>query len=345
MSDLITSPTLQGSTFESVTDLTETGTAGKDVPKSSWALWKKFMVVGIFLVIAIPVAVVVGVTQAGKIGNKGGDGNNQTSIWQPTVGDSWQIVLLQAIQIDDNAVVTPDVKIYDLDVYDNDAETITALQDSGKKVICYFSAGSWEDWRDDKDDFKKADLGKVLDGWANERWLDVRSDNVRKIMKKRIKFAADKGCDAIDPDNVDGFQNDNGLHLTAEDAIDFVKFLAETAASYGMSTGLKNAGDIISDVLDYVHFSVNEQCIEYSECETFAAFIEAEKPVFNIEYPAGTPDKVASSVIKEICSQSGNATGTDGFSTVIKNMNLDGWVEYCGDDETYTTELDTSTSA
>lgn len=132
------------------------------------------------------------------------------------------------------------------------------------------------------------------------------------------------------------------MDLTAEDAVDFIKFLAETAGSYGMSTGLKNAGDIIPDVLDYVHFSVNEQCIEYSECETFAAFIRADKPVFNIEYPAGTPDDVAPSAIKEICSQTGNSTGTSGFSTVIKNLNLDGWVEYCGQKETYTTELDTS---
>ncbi|KAL6414418.1 hypothetical protein AUP68_00938 [Ilyonectria robusta] len=320
----------------------EDGT-GKASPRPPWALWKKFMVVGIFLVIAIPLGVILGVSLTGKFNNKGSNSSDgKNSLWQPSVADSWQIVLLKPIKIGDDAVVTPDVGIYDIDVYDNDAVTIQALQASGKKVICYFSAGSWENWRDDRDDFEKADLGKVMDGWPDERWVDVRSDNVRSIMKKRIEFAAGKGCDAIDPDNVDGFQNDNGLDLTAEDAVDFIKFLAETAGSYGMSTGLKNAGDIIPDVLDYVHFSVNEQCIEYSECETFAAFIRADKPVFNIEYPAGTPDDVAPSAIKEICSQTGNSTGTSGFSTVIKNLNLDGWVEYCGQKETYTTELDTS---
>ncbi|KAH7159650.1 glycoside hydrolase superfamily [Dactylonectria estremocensis] len=309
---------------------------GKKPPKAPWPLWKKFFLAGIFLVIAIPLGVILGFGLTGKF-NKGG---SSKTLWQPSVGDSWQIVLLKPIKVGDEAVVSPDVKIYDLDVYDNDAATIQALQGAGKKVICYFSAGSWENWRDDKDDFEKADLGMVMDGWPDERWVDVRSDNVRSIMQKRIEFAADRGCDAIDPDNVDGFQNDNGLNLTAADAIDFVKFLAETAASYSMSTGLKNAGDIIEDVLDYVHFSVNEQCVEYSECETFAAFIEADKPVFNIEYPAGTPDDVQASVIEDICSQSGNSTGTEGFSTVIKNLDLDGWVEYCGEDTTYTTELD-----
>jgi hypothetical protein len=136
-------------------------------------------------------------------------------------------------------------------------------------------------------------------------------------------------------------QNDNGLDLTHEDAVDFVKFLSETAAAYNMSTGLKNAGDIIPDVLDFVHFSVNEQCIEYSECETFAAFIEDGKPVFNIEYPAGAPNRVADSMVDAICSNSGNATGTEDFSKAIKKTNLDGWVQYC-DEGLYTTNLTSS---
>ncbi|KAH7109165.1 glycoside hydrolase superfamily [Dactylonectria estremocensis] len=313
--------------------------------KKLWPRWRKFAIVGILLTITIPSCVGLGVGLGCKPHSNGGDsltsGNNAISIWQPAVGDSWQIVLMKPIKVD-GGIVTPDVKIYDLDVYDNDANTIKALQKSGKKVICYFSAGSWENWRDDKDDFEKADLGKVLEGWPDERWIDVRSDNVRKIMKKRIEFAAEKGCDAIDPDNVDGFQNDNGLDLTAQDAIDFVRFLSETASSYNMSTGLKNAGDIIADVLEHVHFSVNEQCVKYSECEAFAAFIKADKPVFHIEYPAGTSRKVLTSARKETCSHSGNAAGTKGFSTVIKKMTLDGWVEYCGQGKTYSTELDMS---
>lgn len=123
-------------------------------------------------------------------------------------------------------------------------------------------------------------------------------------------------------------QNDNGLDLTEDDAISFMQFLATEAAQYNMSTGLKNAGDIITRVLPYVAFSVNEQCIEYSECETFAAFIEAGKPVFNIEYPDSAPN-VKAETRREICSTEGKAAGTEGFSKVIKLMELDGWVEYC----------------
>lgn len=345
-----------------------------DNTKKPWPLWKKLAIVGIILIIVIPLAVGLGV---GLSKNKGGDDgssgddqdddkdtpggdSNRTSIWQPEVGAAWQIILIKPIEISDDGKVTPDVDIYDIDLYDNDESTFSALQKAGKKVICYFSAGSWEDWRDDKDDFDDADLGDELDGWPDERWLNVSSPAVRTIIKKRIEYAAKKGCDAIDPDNVDGFvsrhrmkqqgereessadcaqQNENGLDLTSDDAVSFVKFLADTAASFNMSTGLKNAGDIIHDVISDVHFSVNEQCVEYGECETFAEFVENDKPVFHIEYPKGTPNKVATKVADEICSQKGKAAGTEGFSTVIKTMDLDGWVQYC-DGKKYTTDID-----
>ena len=29
------------------------------------------------------------------------------------------------------------------------------------------------------------------------------------------------------------------------------------------------------------------------------------------------------------CGESGDARGRSGFSTVLKNMDLDGWVEFC----------------
>ncbi|KAJ4267452.1 hypothetical protein NW762_003559 [Fusarium torreyae] len=305
--------------------------------KPSWPLWKKLTAVGVTLAVIIALSVGLGV---GLTRGKGGDDSDDSTepylkargkLWQPKVGASWQIVLSKPIKLNSDGTaddLKPDVGIYDLDMYDNDAETFSALHDAGKKVICYFSAGSWEDWRDDKNQFKKADLGATLDGWPDEKWLNLKSANVRNIMKKRIQYAAKKGCDAIDPDNVDGYQNENGLGLTKKDSIDYIKFLATEAAKYNMSTGLKNAGDIISSVLSHVQFSVNEQCVEYSECETFAAFIKAKKPVFNIEYPKGAP-KVKEADRKVICSGKGKAKGTNGFSQVIKKMNLDGWVMYC----------------
>jgi hypothetical protein len=93
--------------------------------------------------------------------------------------------------------------------------------------------------------------------------------------------------------------------------------------------GLKNAGDIIPKVLNIVHFSVNEQCVEYGECETFKPFIEAGKPVFHIEYPNDAGSELEAATVKRYCARTGDAAGSEGFSTVLKKMDLDGWVEYC----------------
>lgn len=51
--------------------------------------------------------------------------------------------------------------------------TIDALQVAGKAAVCYISIGSWEKWRHDADDFPAAAIGNELDGWPDERWLDV----------------------------------------------------------------------------------------------------------------------------------------------------------------------------
>lgn len=102
--------------------------------------------------------------------------------------------------------------IIDIDLEDNDSNapnknppgTIRELA-KNKTVVCYFSAGSYEGWRDDEMKFDpKKDFGKKMEGW-NETWLDVKRDNVRTIMEARIKRAADAGCHAIDPDNIDGY--------------------------------------------------------------------------------------------------------------------------------------------
>lgn len=135
------------------------------------------------------------------------------TVWQPAVNSSWQIILLNPIALDSDAKsVSPNVSIYDIDLFTNSNTTISTLHDLGKKVICYFSAGSYEPDRPDSSDFKSSDLGKELDGWPGEKWLDLNSTNVRSIMAARIKLASEKGCDGIDPDNVDGYVRAGRLH-------------------------------------------------------------------------------------------------------------------------------------
>ncbi|PWI75941.1 hypothetical protein PCL_06599 [Purpureocillium lilacinum] len=333
--------------------------------RPGWPLWKKLAVAGaIFLVVVgLAVGLGVGLTRSRGGGDSdssddekrdggappppsNGTGSSRSSVWRPKAGTSWQIVLRNPVDLGSGgggSGVTPDVDVYDLDMYENSAATFQKLHGAGKKVVCYFSAGSYEDWRADKGEFKDVDLGKPLRGWAGERWLKLGSENVRRIMSKRVEYAAQKGCDAIDPDNVDGYQNDNGLGLTANDTISFVTFLQAEASRHNMSMGLKNAAGIIPEVLHLCDFSVNEQCVEEGECESFAAFVAAGKPVFHIEYPDGVDGenaaggKILKAAAEEICGRKGKAKGAEGFSTVMKRMELDGWVEYC-DGKVYETK-------
>jgi glycosyl hydrolase family 114 len=113
--------------------------------------------------------------------------------------------------------------------------------------------------------------------------------------------------------------------MTPSDSVDFLRFLSGQAWNLSLAIGLKNSGSIIPYVLPGMQWEVNEQCVQYSECGTFDPFINANKPVFHIEYPSQVKDDFVSS----LCSTTGAGEGTDDFSTVLKNYNLDGWVQYC----------------
>lgn len=306
-------------------------------------LTKTKLIVGGVIIAVIVLGIGLGVGLGVGLNQGGGDDNaassttpalstptinpttNSTSIWQPAVGDTWNYVLSVTI----NSTDPQGIHVWDIDLFNNNATIIRGLQSQGAKVICYFSAGSWENWRPDAANFSSADLGNTLDGWPNEKWLNTSSQNVRNIMLKRLDMAVQKGCNGVDPDNVDGYDNKNGLGLTEEDAIDYMSFLAQAARSRNLAIGLKNAGAIIPNVIGFMQWSVNEQCEQYKECATYAPFIQQEKPVFHVEYPKGANtnnnNDVSASVKTSICDDPSAA----GFSTIIKNINLDSWTETC----------------
>jgi hypothetical protein len=189
-----------------------TGWWSRISPKLKWTI---IAITAAVIILALGLGLGLGLTLGGGSGD-GGDSAatpaplpatpTNRNIWQPPGGATWQIVLQGPIKLDTTATsITPDVDIYDIDLFTNNQSTIDTLHRLGKKVICYFSAGSFEPGRPDSNDFKESDKGKGLDGWPGERWLNLNSDNVRTIMRKRIELAAKKKCDAIDPDNVDGF--------------------------------------------------------------------------------------------------------------------------------------------
>lgn len=120
------------------------------------------------------------------------------TVWQPPANSRWQIVLTGSIP-DMSAHKPP---IVDVDVFDTQTSAIAQFKQAGQKVICYFSAGTYEDWRPDAGQFSPGDMGAKLPQWKGEQWLNVRSAGVWTVMAARMKMASEKGCDAVDPDNM-----------------------------------------------------------------------------------------------------------------------------------------------
>src|SRR5262249_2324558 len=54
-------------------------------------------------------------------------------IWQPAVNTSWQIQYTGTLD------QTVDAELYDIDLFDQDASVVAALQAKGRRVICYIN--------------------------------------------------------------------------------------------------------------------------------------------------------------------------------------------------------------
>lgn len=231
-----------------------------------------------------------------------------TDWYRPVPGTSWQWQLSGAIN------TGYDVTVYDIDLFDTDAALIAELQAAGRKVICYFSAGSYEEWRDDAARFPAEAVGETLDGWPDERWLDIRDAMVRQLMRQRLDLAQAKGCDGVEPDNITGYNNDTGFDLTAADQLNFNRFLAAEAHARGLAIGLKNDLEQIPALVGDFDFAVNEECFAYDECEAMLPFIEQGKAVFSAEYE----DEFRRNP-EPICTRAREL----GFSTLILPLDLD----------------------
>ena len=199
-------------------------------------------------------------------------------VWRPAPGTSWQW------QLSGKLDTSLSVDMYDLDLFDTPAATVAALKADGRVVVCYFSAGSFEAWRPDALAFPKAVKGKKMAGW-DERWLDVRRlDLLGPVMSARLDLAAAKGCDGVEPDNVDGYANATGYPLSYADQLAYNRFLAAAAHARGLSIGLKNDLAQVADLEPYFDWALNEQCFEFGECESLLPFVRAGKAVFGVEY-------------------------------------------------------------
>jgi hypothetical protein len=206
--------------------------------------------------------------------------SSRAGIWRPKPSTRpWQFQLQGKI---DTSIKAP---VYEVDGFDVPAATVRKLHSQGRKVICYFSAGSWENYRPDRAQFPRSVLGRRYDGYPDERWLDIRK--YRKFSKplvNRFRMCANKGFDGVETDNVAGYQNPTGFPLTAADQLEFNRWLARQAHRFGLSIGLKNDPSQARQLVRNFDFAVVEECFQFNECGPFRSFIRAGKAVFAVEY-------------------------------------------------------------
>jgi len=211
-----------------------------------------------------------------------------------------------------------DVDVWDVDLFETGVAEIAGLQAAGGYVICYFSAGSIEDWRPDVGVIEDSAIGFPLDDWPGENWMDIRADSALALVESRMALVERAGCDAVEPDNVDGFSNETGFPLGESDQVEFNTAVAGLAHDRGLVVGLKNSFDIACALVQHFEFAVTEQCHEYEECEPLVLSVDAGKPVFNAEYPGS--ETAGRALAAEQCEESNRI----GIRTLFLPIDLDG---------------------
>jgi len=178
--------------------------------------------------------------------------------------------------------------IYDIDLFDTDINTINEIHKEWKRVICYFSAWTYEDWREDKNKFNKEIIWKKLENWEWEKWLDISKYwKFDEVMISRLNLAVFKKCDWVDFDNISyspNSYNEKWFNISYDDYIKYNTFLAKQAHKRWLSVWLKNNLLQINDLVKIFDFEINEECYTYNECDYLKPFIINNKPVFWIEY-------------------------------------------------------------
>jgi hypothetical protein len=236
------------------------------------------------------------------------------AIWRPALNTSWQWQLDGAID------QTVDAQLFDIDLFETEASLVAALHAQGRKVVCYISVGSWEEWRPDADQFPPAVLGNDYEGWPGEKWLDIRQiDQLAPIMRARLDACRAKGFDGIEPDNIEGYANATGFPLTAQDQLTYNIWLADEAHARGLSIGLKNDPDQVAELLPYFDWALTEDCFDQGWCDQLTPFVTAGKAVFAAEYTD------TGMTTGQFCPQA-NALN---FNGILKHRELDAWRQAC----------------
>ena len=179
----------------------------------------------------------------------------------------WQIGRVTPLQRTGAAV-----DIYDIDGFLTTRAEVTAIKTTWQagtlphpRTVCYLDL-AWENYRPDASpggDFPAAALGNVYFGFPAERWVDFRQlDALKPMLGERIGMCAVKGFDAVELDDIDGFDppSTTGFDLTPGDVQNYLAYAFNLIHEYGMTGLWKNSPYLSSWGREYSDGAVVEEC-------------------------------------------------------------------------------------
>jgi hypothetical protein len=228
----------------------------------------------------------------------------------PPVQATWSYNIGSTNTANLNGGATPTGTVISLDMIDVQTQAIARLKNAGKYIICYYSAGTSENYRSDAQSQRllapALNLGEVQTGsggvWEGEKWLDIRgfasasssnADVIRSVMGARLDLAKSKGCDAVEPDNVDAWANNVSQNappgtlakaISAQAQLAYNRWTADAAHARGLSVLLKNDLDQVAELAPFYDGALNEECLAFNECPGLTPFRDAGKAIYVVDY-------------------------------------------------------------
>ncbi|WP_067474668.1 endo alpha-1,4 polygalactosaminidase [Actinomadura hibisca] len=244
------------------------------------------------------------------------------ALWKPPLNARWQYQLTgnsaypQTGGVNVNVCSPPQgggacvrPQVFDIDLYadanvvgnNNTLNTaaVQAIHARGAKAICYVDAGGIEKVRPDYQQFVdwhnangKSLIGKAYPGFPDENYANINNDRgqrdfVLRMTEARVAKCVQAGFDGVEFDVVNAYEEGKavtGWNISAATQLTFNRALADLAHRYGLSVALKNDLSQIPQLVSSFDYAVNEQCLQYTECDDLKLFVQAGKPVFQVEY-------------------------------------------------------------
>ncbi|RYP64528.1 hypothetical protein DL771_008717 [Monosporascus sp. 5C6A] len=273
-------------------------------------------------------------------------------------GVKWQFEIQDPLLVPantDDPLEPEDAQVWDIDLWHayKNPEIVRRLHARQKTVICYFNFGAVQ--REDCDFDLWLDQGLWNGTWYGdaggndpycEKYVDLQDPAVLELLRRRLRTAADAGCDGVDPDNIDVYTVDDRINLQQNAQIirDMAAYAKSSEVSKQMLFGQKNAQEMVPELVGTLDFAVLENCIREDFCSEFNAYVNSNppKPVVAIEYPPSlgsdtSPGGCNSSGINTtdrglFCNNQANKVPA-GFSEVLKldfdRYGLNNCTQYC----------------